>query len=268
MKIATPAWVLLLFSHIFITQSSLAQTLAARHISTNAEIAYKQIQARNHLSIPAQWQTNKPTAEQIAEFQKKISNLAPDVANMQREFTILFPTNGNAAFMREQAVHSWSLAISAGNPQAEQQLNKFVAETLAEKNIPETQRALVLFDASLVSYFKKVGMRHFTEGPRRLPLEFQKSWIEALHATFMEFPTCAPFYERCLAEAKRTKGDYRKQMLMEVLNVAKAPAFARAEAEQLLKNPPPDNGEESIYLRTNFIPAAPRPKPGPAVNKE
>src|SRR4030095_4507094 len=89
------------------------------------------------LRAPASWQTQKPTAEQVAEFQKQVGQTAVSFAAKAREFIARLPTNENVRDARITVVHALSHAVAAGDADAEKQIATFVSTVLADKSIPE-----------------------------------------------------------------------------------------------------------------------------------
>jgi hypothetical protein len=96
------------------------------------------------LRAPADWRTHTPTAEQVAEFQKQVSQTAVSFADKAREFIERFPTNENVGDARITVVHALSHAVAAGDAEAEKQIAMFVSTVLADKSIPEDDRVGVL----------------------------------------------------------------------------------------------------------------------------
>ena len=60
----------------------------------------------------------KPTAEQVAEFQKQVRQTAVSFADKAQEFIERFPTNENVGDARITVVHALSHAVAAGDAEA------------------------------------------------------------------------------------------------------------------------------------------------------
>src|SRR5881296_2903926 len=140
------------------------------------------------LRPPDDWRTHEPTAEQVAAFQKQIREVAASFAGKAREFIERFPTNENVGDARITVVHALNHAVAAGDADAEKQIAAYVAGVLADKSIPEDNRAGVFLYAGNATFMKKVGMRLFTEGMSKLNGEFETASVEATRAALKQFP--------------------------------------------------------------------------------
>src|SRR6266699_6022065 len=116
------------------------------------------------LRPPDEWRTHEPTVEQVVQFQERVRQTAVSFADKAREFIERFPTNENVGDARITVVHALTHAVAAGDADAEKQIGAYVASVLADKSIPEDNRAGVLLYAGNAALMKRVGMRLFTEG--------------------------------------------------------------------------------------------------------
>jgi peroxiredoxin len=192
------------------------------------------------LRPPNEWQTHKPTAEQVAEFQTRVRKSALLFADKAREFIERFPTNENIGDARITVVHALTHAVAAGDTNAEAQIATFVSRVLADSSIPEDDRAGVLLYSGNAKFMKKVGMRWFTEGGMdKLDAEFETAGIENMRAVLKQFPTNSMIYTMLVAVAQRSTGDRQKELATEVIKAPGAPAGAKTLANHILKGTKP-----------------------------
>jgi hypothetical protein len=151
------------------------------------------------LRAPAEWRTSKPTAEEVARFQEEVRNTAVSFANKAREFIQRFPTNENIGDARITVVHALNHAVAAGDTNAEHEIQQYVAGVLADKSIPEDDRAGVLLFSGNTTFSKKVGMRLFTEGMTKLNEEFEANSVDSMRRALKEFPANSMIYTMVVA---------------------------------------------------------------------
>jgi thiol-disulfide isomerase/thioredoxin len=132
-----------------------------------------------------------------------------------------------------------SHAVAAGDVEAERQIADYVAGVLADKTIPENDRAGVLLYSGNTTPMKKAGMRVFTEGMSKLHDEFEATALNSMRAALKQFPTNAMLYTLLVAAAQQAKGEQQKEMATELLNAAAAPPGVKTLAEHILKGTRP-----------------------------
>src|SRR6266704_498354 len=186
------------------------------------------------LRPPEDWRTREPKPEEVAGFQKQVREAAVSFANKAREFIERFPTNENVGDARITVVHALTHAVAAGDADAEKQIGAYVASVLADKSIPEDDRAGVLLYAGNAALMKRVGMRLFTEGMSKLDGEFETASVEAARAALKQFPTNSMIYTMLVAIAQRSERERQKELATEILNAPGAPPGAKALAVHLL----------------------------------
>ena len=191
------------------------------------------------LRPPEDWRTREPKAEEVAGFQKQVREAAESFANKAREFIERFPTNENVGDARITVVHALTHAVAAGDADAEKQIAAYVAGVLADKSIPEDNRAGVLLYAGNAAFMKRVGMRLFTEGMRKLDGEFEAASVEAMRAALKQFPTNSMIYTMLVAYAQRSEPERQKELATGILNAPGAPPGAKALAGHLIKGTRP-----------------------------
>ena len=188
---------------------------------------------------PDDWRTHQPMPEEVAAFQKKVSETAVSFALKAREFVNRFPASENVGNARITVVHALTHAVAAGDTNAEQQITEYVTAVLADKSIPEDDRVGVLMYSGNTAFMKKVGMRLFTEGMSKFREEFETASIESTRAGLKEFPTNSMVYTMLVALAQRAKGDRQKELATEILNAPGAAPGAKALAGHILKGTRP-----------------------------
>jgi hypothetical protein len=134
------------------------------------------------MRAPREWQSQPPSSEQLEAFQKQVRGTAIAFAAKAREFVERFPTNENVGDARITVVHALNHAVAAGDADAERQMDQFVSMVRTNTAIPEDDRVGVVLYAGNAHFMKRVGMRYFTEGPRKLAEEFETASIENLRA--------------------------------------------------------------------------------------
>src|SRR5688572_28337816 len=79
---------------------------------TEADIAWQAVEkALQPPEYPEEWSLEKPTKEQIAEFERKNSQLAAAAAYKSREFYTKYPQHQNASEAREQEYKLLNVAV-------------------------------------------------------------------------------------------------------------------------------------------------------------
>jgi thiol-disulfide isomerase/thioredoxin len=201
------------------------------------------------LRPPDDWRAHPPTPDQVTEFQKRVSQTAVSFANKAREFIVRFPTNENLGDARITVVHALAHAVAAGDSDAEKQIASFVSGVLADKGIPEDERVGVLLYSGNAAFFKKVGMRLFTEGMSKLREEFETASIENMRTALKQFPTNSMIFTMLVAVAQRSTGERQKELASEIINTAGAPPGAKTLADHILKGTKPFQVGKPVDIR-------------------
>src|SRR4030095_3939146 len=117
----------ILTAELLATQPQLlAQDKPRYALPDEPEKAWAEVE-KMHLTMraPNDWQTRKPTAEQVAEFQKQVRQAALSFADKAREFIERFPTNENIGDARITVVYALTHAVAAGDTNAETEIWAF-----------------------------------------------------------------------------------------------------------------------------------------------
>lgn len=191
------------------------------------------------LQPPIEWRTSKPTPEQVEAFQKQVRERAWSFAGKAKEFITRFPTNENVGDARITVVHALGQAVAAGDEQAEKEIQSYADKVVADKSIPEDERAGVVLFAGNAPFLKKLGMRLFTVGLRAYDDEFETHSIEVTRAALKQFPTNSMLFTMLVAAAQRSQPERQHLLAQEIKNSPGAPAGAKALADHLLKGTKP-----------------------------
>jgi thiol-disulfide isomerase/thioredoxin len=242
---------LLLVTGFLVTGAPLlAQEKPRYALPDDATTAWAEVQkVHQALRPPDDWRTNKPKPEQVAEFQKQVRETAVSFSDKAREFIARFPTDENVGDARITVVHALTHAVAAGDAQAEKQIAAFVSAVLADKSIPEDDRAGVLLYAGNAVFMKSVGMRLFTEGLSKLDEEFETAGIESMRAALKQFPTNSMIYTMLVAVAQRSNGERQKELATEILSAPNAPPGVKTLASHVLKGTKPYQVGKPLEIR-------------------
>jgi peroxiredoxin len=231
---------LLLAGFCVATLQLLAQETPRHILSDDPTKAWAEVEkVHQALRAPDDWRTHNPTAEQVAEFQKQVRQTAVSFADKAREFVARFPRSENVGDARITVVHALSHAVAAGDADAEKQIAAFVSTVLADKSIPEDDRAGVLLYSGNAAFMKRVGMRLFTEGMRKLHEEFEAASLENMRSALKEFPTNSMIYTMLVAAAQRSTGERQKELATEIIDAPGAPPGAKTLATHILRGTKP-----------------------------
>jgi thiol-disulfide isomerase/thioredoxin len=240
-----------LLTAMLITQPRLFAQEKSRHALPDDPVkAWAEVEkVHSALRAPDDWRTHEPTAEQVAEFQKQVRPAAVSFADKAGEFIERFPTNENLGEARITVVHALAHAVAAGDSEAEKRLVSFVSTVLADKSIPEDDRVGVLLYSGNAAFFKKVGMRWFTEGMRKLQTEFETASIENLRAASKQFPTNSMVYTMLVSFAQRSTGERQQELAGEIIGAPGAPPGAKTLAGHILKGTKPYEVGKPLDIR-------------------
>jgi len=191
------------------------------------------------LRPPQDWQTTAPKPEQVAEFQKQVRGSAVAFADEAQEFIKRFPANERMGDVRTLVVYALAQAVAAGDADAETRVEKYVSAVLADKSIPEEERAGVLFCSGQIAFVKRVGMRIFTERGSALQEEESAAMLVSIRAALREFPKSSFLHTFLISAAQNSAGERQREIASEVANSPDAPAGAKTLANHILKGTTP-----------------------------
>jgi thiol-disulfide isomerase/thioredoxin len=228
----------------------LAQEKPHNILPEDPDKAWAEVQeVHRALRPPDDWRTHQPTPEQLTEFQKQVGQASVSFADKAREFIERFPTNENVGDARIMVVYALSHAVAAGDAEAEKRIDAFVSAVLADKGIPEDDRAGVLLYSGNTTFMKKVGMRFFTEGMSKLHEEFETAGIDNMRAVLKQFPSNSMIYTMLVAVAQRSTGERQKELATEILKAPGAPPGAKTLAGHILNGTKPYEVGKPLDIR-------------------
>jgi hypothetical protein len=129
--------------------------------------------------------------------------------------------------------------VAAGDADAEKQIAAFVSTVLSDSSVPEDERVGVLLHSGHAAFFKKVGMRFYTEGTIKLREEFETARIENMRTALKQFPFNSLIFRLLVAVAQRSTGERQKELALEIIHSAGAPPGVKMLAGHILKGTEP-----------------------------
>jgi thiol-disulfide isomerase/thioredoxin len=109
--------------------------------ASEADKAWQSLQAAMEPPvIPAEWETNQPSAAVVAEFQKKNGEVLFEAAGKAQEFYTNFPKDNRADEAREQERFLLAAALQLGNTNVVTRLQSLEEARLKDPNLSEEER--------------------------------------------------------------------------------------------------------------------------------
>ena len=178
---------------------------------------------------PPEWETNTPTKEAIAEFQKKNGALALEVADKAKGFYTKFPEHEMAKDARQREAYLLTVAERFGNTNLAARISSLEEAKLKDPNLTEDER-LQLRLSQL--------QRSVTSGPgadRVAQLTAFEKGVRALLKEFPDRPELGGSLNN-VAEAWLDEGQLEKaRAIAKEMAGGKNHEEVKAEAETLLK---------------------------------
>jgi thiol-disulfide isomerase/thioredoxin len=208
------------------------------------------------LRSPADWRNKPPTPEEKAEFQNQVRTAAFSFAAKAREFVQRFPTNENAGDARITVVYALSHAVAVGDAASEQEIERYVAVTLADPTIPENERVGVFLMAGNVTLLKQAGLRWFTEGQSKFHEEMDRVAKARVREAMKKFPNSDMVYQFLVALAQRSERSEQKQIATEILQSPGAPESVKTLAQHYMNGTRPYQVGQPVELRFTALDGA------------
>ncbi len=124
-----------------LSEEDSALVKAASAPSSEAETAWRELQkAVRPPPYPAEWQTNQPSKEQVAQFEKSNGVFAAAAAEKVRQFYTKFPNNENVAQAHQREYDLLKVAVDLGNTNAVSRLDALEELRLNDKALSEDER--------------------------------------------------------------------------------------------------------------------------------
>lgn len=91
-------------------------------------------------ATPAEWETNQPSKEAIAEFERKNGALAVEAATRMKEFYAKYPKHEMASEARDRELYLLGVAVQLGNTNAATRLSVLEEAKLKDPNLSEEEK--------------------------------------------------------------------------------------------------------------------------------
>ncbi len=203
------------------------KTHAAETATADAEAAWKTLQkALRPPTPPAEWQTNRPSAEEIEKFQQRQGRLAAEAADRAKDFYTRFPNHAKAAEARKKEYEMAGIAARLGSTDIEPRLAALEAERAKDPGLNEDER----FELRARSV-QRAAMKKQSEGIAAVSAEMEKG----ARALQKEFPKRPEVYGMLLQIASNSEGDRARKIAHEIVDNAAAPDDVKDAAKGLLK---------------------------------
>src|SRR6266436_135645 len=210
-----------------LSEEDSALVKAATAPSSESEKAWRALQkAIQPPPYPAEWQTNQPTKEQVAQFEKQNGILASDAADKLHQFYTKYPSNENIVEARRREYDLLKVAVDLGNTNAVTRIEALDQQRLKDPSLSEAER---------------IGMR--VEQIQRILSSANESTITnalgkvetAMRALQSEFPDRADLagMTASLADIWFKHGNFQK---------------SRALAEEVLKSKAEQDAKETVSM--------------------
>ncbi len=186
------------------------------------------LQSMRPPSPPAEWETNPPSPEAIAEFEKKNGALAADAAKRMQEFYTKFPKHEMAGEAKDREQYLLGVAIQLGNTNVTGRLAELEAEKLKDPNLSVEERIQLR-----VAQLQRTAMSQGGKDPAATLTSLEKGARELIK----EFPKQAELQGLLLSVAQgwadHNETDKARKLAQELID-AKAGEDAETAAKTLL----------------------------------
>ena len=198
--------------------------------ATEADKAWRDLrQALTPPAYPAEWETTRPTPEQIADFEKKSGVAAAAAADKAREFYTKYPTNVNAAEAKKREFDLVKVAVDLGQTNSVARLEALETERLKDSSLSDDQRIEIR-----VQQIQRL-MSSGNEQSVSNSLPKMEKAVRALQADFPDRSDLASLM-MSLAEGWLDVGNLEKsRSLAEEIAKGKAPDEIKENAQALVK---------------------------------
>jgi thiol-disulfide isomerase/thioredoxin len=202
------------------------RSIAADAANDDADAAWKQLQkALRPPSPPPEWQTNRPSSEEIEKFQQQQGKLAAEAADKAKDFYTRFPDHPKAVEARKKEYEMISTASRLGNADVETRLAALEVEHAKDPSLTDDERFELRARA-----VQRAAMKKQPEGMTAVLNEFEKGARELQK----EFPKRPEVYGMLLEVASNAEGDKARKLAQEVVD-GPAPDEVKESAKGLLK---------------------------------
>jgi thiol-disulfide isomerase/thioredoxin len=202
------------------------KSLAAAAATDEGDAAWKTLQKVLRPPVPpAEWQTNRPSPEEIEKFQMTQGKLAAEAAEKAKDFYTRFPEHPRAAEARKKEYEMTTIAVRLGNTNAEPRLVALETDRAKDQNLGEDDRFELRARA-----VQRAAMKKQSEGMAAVMAEFERGVRELQK----EFPKRAEPYQMLMEVASNADSDKAKKLAKEIID-GTAPDEIKDGARALVK---------------------------------
>jgi thiol-disulfide isomerase/thioredoxin len=124
-----------------VTKPDAATNAPPKLSATDADAAWRELQqAVKSPPFPTEWQTNRPSEEDMAKWHKRNGELAAQAADKAKDFYTRFPNHPKAADARTNELELISTAVKLGNTNRLAQLEQLRSQQVNDKSLSEDER--------------------------------------------------------------------------------------------------------------------------------
>src|SRR6266404_4858186 len=209
-----------------IAAGAMIDSVFADNTANEADTTWKAVQkALRPPAPPPEWQTNRPSPEEIERFQQRQGALAAEAAVKSKDFYTRFPDHAKAAEARKKEYEMTAIAVRLGYTNAEPRLAALEADHARDPNLSEDER----FELRSRSA-QRAAMKKQSEGMAAVLAELEKGARELQK----EFPKRSEAYEMLIDVASQSDGDRGRRLAREIVD-GPAPDEIKERAKALLK---------------------------------
>lgn len=204
-------------------------------------------QWRNFSRPHKEWNTQKPTPEELSAFAQQIRDKGGKFAEQALSFAERNPDNRVGQFAYVQAIYALNRVLAAGDLNAEAKIRDIVQSVLQNPKVPENTKVEVLLESGDTAFMKKAGMSAYTE-------VWGGEHLESMAATYDEalkmFPGHPAIYAEMLNDARHyARGNRQRALAQRILDSPEALPGAKAAALDLIRGAKPYAIGKPIDLR-------------------
>ena len=184
------------------------------------------VQATEPPPPPAEWQAKQPSPEEMAKYQKSMSEMAGSAADKAKDFYTRFPQHARVAEAKDKEHLMLEMAVQLGNTNRLAQLQALEKALLANPTQDEEKR----FELRSKSV-QTAAMSRQAEGMPAMLEEFEKGARELQK----EFPKNPEVYQMFLMIASNSEGEKSRVLAKEIV-AGPADNEAKEAARKILKD--------------------------------
>jgi len=215
-----------LIGSICLSPGQSTNTNAAATATSEADKAWKEVhKALQPPMPPAEWQGQRPTAEQVQAFRAEQGKLAGQAADKAKDFYTRFPNHSKSDEAREQEYQMLQFAVQLGNTNMLAALEAREQERLKDPKLSEQERSRLRSES-----VQRRVMGKYSESQEAGLAEEEKGARELIK----EFPKRGDGYQMLLSVAGQS-GESRTRELGKEIIASDAPQEMKTAAEGMLR---------------------------------